>query len=116
MVNNKMSLRDVVSSLKYDELINLQKDLYSGGSKIRQLITNKIKEISATESRTCATCGSPINLRLASEFTFIFGTSEQKKRASFCALDCMDYFTNSLKRLTRKSKPQQRQTRQQAPR
>ena len=106
MVNNEMSLGDVVGSLKYDELISLQKDLYSGGSKIRQLITNKIKEISATESRTCATCGNQINLRLANEFTFIFGTSDQKKRASFCALDCMDYFTNSLKRLVGKSKAQ----------
>ena len=115
MVNNDMNLRDVVSSLKYDELINLQKDLYSGGSKIRQLITSKIKEISVTESRVCATCGNQINLRLASEFTFIFGTSDQKKRASFCALDCMDYFTTGLKRLTGKDKPQQRQARKQVP-
>ena len=102
MATNEMSLKDVVGSLKYDELINLQKDLYAGGSTIRQLITNKIKEISATESRTCATCGNDINLRVANEFTFIFGTSDQKKRASFCALDCMDYFTAGLKRLTGK--------------
>ena len=102
MATNKMNLRDVVSSLKYDELINLQKDLYTGGSTIKQLITNKIKEITATESRVCATCDNQIDLRVANEFTLIFGTTEHKKRASFCALDCMEYFTAKLNRLTGK--------------
>lgn len=100
--DDKKSIREVLGSLEYEELINLQKDLYNGGQGIKQIISNKIKEISTLESRTCATCGAQINLSVANEFTLIFGTTEVKKRASFCALDCMDYFTTNLKRLTSK--------------
>jgi hypothetical protein len=109
MVSEKKNLREALSALEYEELINLQKDLYSGGQGIRQLISNKIKEISTLESRNCATCGSLINLKVENEFTLIFGTAEVKKRASFCALDCMEYFTAGLKQLTSAKKLQQKQ-------
>ncbi len=109
MADDKKSLREVLGSLEYVELINLQKDLYNGGTGIRQMISNKIKEISSLESRNCATCGAQINLRVENEFTLIFGTTQTKKRASFCAIDCMEYFTTSLKHLTNTKKMQQKQ-------
>ncbi|MBI2663916.1 hypothetical protein HYX10_01075 [Candidatus Woesearchaeota archaeon] len=103
----KKKFTDVVSSLDYEELIDLQRELYAGGAGIKQVVSNKLREISASESRTCGTCGSGVNLRVAAEFTLIFGTAESKKRISFCALDCMEYFTRGLKQLTGK-KIQQR--------
>ena len=102
MALEKKNFIDMLSSLEYDELLELQRDLFNGGSSTKQVVSNKIKEITAKESRTCGTCGSPVNLRVANEFTLIFGTPEVKKRASFCALDCMDYFTSNLKNLTAK--------------
>ena len=98
----KKKFGDIVSSLEYEELVELQRDLFNGGASIKQIISNKLKEISATESRICGSCGSEVNLRTANEFTLIFGTSETKKRVSFCALDCMEYFTKNLKQITSK--------------
>jgi len=93
---------DVVSSLEYEELVELQRDLLKGGASIRQVVSNKLKVITATESRICGTCGNQVNLRLADELTLIFGPSRLKKKVSFCALDCMEYFTNNLRRISSK--------------
>ena len=102
MALQKKKFVDLVGSLEYDELIELQRDLFKGGSTIRQSISNKLKQITATESRSCVTCGNGINLRLSNEFTLTFGPPDMKKRAHFCALDCMEYFTRNLKQLTGK--------------
>lgn len=110
MVAEKKKVADVVSSLDYEELIELQRDLFRGGASIKQVVSSKLKEITATEVRVCATCGGSINLRVANEFTMIFGPSEFKKRASFCAIDCMEYFTANLKRLSAKKVEQQSNT------
>jgi len=102
MAIEKKKFVDMLSSLEYEELVELQRDLFNGGSSTKQVVSNKLKEISSRESRMCGTCGNQVNLREANEFTLIFGTPDIKKRASFCALDCMDYFTSNLKRLTTK--------------
>ena len=102
MVVGKKKIKDVVGSLDYEELVELQRDLFNGGQSIRQIISSKIREITATESRTCGTCGNDVNLMIANEFTLIFGPPDQKKRAFFCALDCMEYFTRNLKQLVAK--------------
>jgi hypothetical protein len=103
MVPEKKRLTDVVGSLDYEELVNLQRDLFKGGGAIKQVITNRIREMNTAEARTCGTCGTAINLRTAKEFTLIFGPADLKKRASFCALDCMDYFFNNLKQRASKN-------------
>ncbi len=102
MVAEKKTIMDVVGSLDYENLIELQRDLFRGGTNIKQVVSGKLKEITATEVRVCATCGGSINLRVANEFTLIFGPSDFKKRASFCAIDCMEYFTANLKRVSAK--------------
>ncbi|MBI2137641.1 hypothetical protein HYU12_03925 [Candidatus Woesearchaeota archaeon] len=102
MVSGKKKLADVMDSLEYEELISLQKDLFNGGVAIRQLVNNKLREISAVESRVCATCGAQINLMVSNELSLIFGSSEAKRRVSFCAIDCMEYFTRTLKGLVSK--------------
>ncbi len=109
MVAEKKTIVDVVGSLDYDNLIELQRDLLRGGASIKQVVSIKLKEITATEVRVCATCGGTINMRVANEFTLIFGPSDFKKRASFCAIDCMEYFTANLKRISAK-KVQQNNT------
>ena len=103
MAISKKRFVDIVSSLEYEELVELQRDLFNGARGTRQVVSNKLKEITATESRTCGTCGESINLRDASEFTLILGTSSMKKRASFCALDCLEYFAANLKQLSSKN-------------
>ena len=102
MVAEKKKLSEMVGSLEYEELINLHRDLFNGGAQMKQLISNRIKEVNASESRICGTCGSGINLRVSKEYTLIFGPYDLKKRVSFCALDCLDYFFTRLKAMSSK--------------
>ena len=97
MAGEKKRFMDVVSALEYEELVELQRDLFKGGTTIKQAISKKLKEIHATESRLCAGCGNTVNLMVANEFTLIFGTTDTKKMVSFCALDCMESFLENLK-------------------
>ncbi len=102
MAAEKKTIVDIVGSLDYENLVELQRDLLSGGTGIKQVVSSKLKEITATEVRVCATCGGSISMRVANELTLIFGPSDFKKRASFCAIDCMEYFTTNLKRISAK--------------
>lgn len=93
---------ELIGSLNYEELVELQRDLFGGGSSLRQMVSNKIKEVNESQTRICATCGSTINLGVNHEYTLIFGPKDLKKRASFCAVDCMEYFFVQLKAISEK--------------
>jgi hypothetical protein len=93
---------DLIGSLSYEELVDLQRDLFAGGTGIKQIVTNKIKEVSESQIRVCATCGNTINLGQNHEYTLIFGPKDLKKRASFCAVDCLEYFFVQLKAISEK--------------
>ncbi|MBN2454717.1 hypothetical protein JXB11_04185 [Candidatus Woesearchaeota archaeon] len=95
-------VRQAIESLGYEDLINIQKDILTGSTKLRGIISSKLKDIEEAECRICATCGSTIKIKESDNFTIIFGPPDFKKRASFCALDCMEYFITSLKRLSEK--------------
>ena len=95
-------IREAIDGLNYDELVSIQKDILTGSSKLKHMVSNKLREIEESESRICATCGSTINIKTAEHFTIIFGPSDFKKRASFCALDCMEYFLVGMKKITAK--------------
>ncbi len=93
---------DVIGLLNYEELVELQRDLFGGGTTIKQLVSNKIREVNESQTRICATCGSTINLGINHEYTLIFGPKDLKKRASFCAVDCLEYFFAQLKQISEK--------------
>ena len=93
---------EIVAMLNYEELIDLQRDLFGGGTTIRQVVSNRIKEVNDSQTRVCATCGSTVNLSLNHEYTLIFGPKDLKKRASFCAVDCLEYFFVQLKQISEK--------------
>ncbi|MBI2550567.1 hypothetical protein HYV83_05310 [Candidatus Woesearchaeota archaeon] len=93
---------EVMGMLNYEELIDLQRDLFGGGSVIKQVVNNKIKEINDSQTRVCATCGGTVNLSVNQEYTLIFGPKDLKKRASFCAIDCLEYFFVQLKQISEK--------------
>jgi hypothetical protein len=95
-------VREAIENLGYEELVNIQKDLFNGGTRMRQIVASKLKEIEEAETRICATCGNNININRTENFTLIFGPIDLKKKATFCALDCMEYFLTSLKQLSTK--------------
>ena len=93
---------DVLGMLNYEDLVELQRDLFSGGAAIKNQVANRIKEINESQTRVCATCGGTVNLSVNHEYTLIFGPKDFKKRASFCAVDCLEYFFIQLKQLSEK--------------
>ena len=93
---------EIVDMLNYEELVDLQRDLFGGGGSIKQVVNNRIKEVNDSQTKVCATCGGTVNLSVNHEYTLIFGPKDLKKRASFCAVDCLEYFFVQLKQLSEK--------------
>ena len=94
-------VRQALEKLAYTDLVSLQKDLFNGGTKVRTLVTECIRELEEAETLICSTCGNKVSRKQAENFTLVFGPSEMKKKASFCALDCLQYFFNSMKELSK---------------
>ena len=95
-------VNEVIDMLNYEELVDLQRDLFGGGASIKQVVNNRIKEVNDSQTRVCATCGGTVNLSINHEYTLIFGPKDLKKRATFCAVDCLEYFFVQLKQLSEK--------------
>jgi len=91
-------LRDIVDNLEHEDLIKLQKDLEEeGGIHVKKLVSEKIQQLEDNEKALCAVCGNPINPYYTEHYTLIFGPRDFRKKASFCALDCLEYFLKNLK-------------------
>lgn len=91
--------RDVVDLLEYEELMNIKKDLNKGGDGIRILIENKIKNEIKKKNQFCAICASKIDAESKTKFTLTFGPEELEKQATFCAIDCLEYFLSKMKKV-----------------
>ena len=101
----RLTFRQLVDNLDYDELIKIKRDLDSGGVHIKRLINFKIKEKELAHKKECANCGRPIDPFSTSNYTVIFGPEDFKKKATFCAYDCMKYFMDSLQEQKRRQSP-----------
>ena len=97
----KMKLKEMIENVDYDDLVKLRSDLISGGKHIKSLVSKRLDELE-TDAKTCAVCGKPIIFGDDS-YTLIFGRDDFKKKASFCALDCMDYFMSHVRNKYAKS-------------
>jgi hypothetical protein len=91
--------RDVVGGLEHSELVKIKSDLDSGGLHIRKLIEGEIRKSEAAHEKICSVCHNKIDPEDTNNFTLVFGPESFKKKASFCAIDCMEYFLNNLKKI-----------------
>ena len=91
-------LKEVIEDLSYNQLKELDINLRKG-SDMKDAIKDKIDEIERRNARICATCGNPLDAFSLTNFSLMFGPEDFKKRASFCAFDCMEHFVVKLKRL-----------------
>ena len=97
----KRRFEEVVEMIEFNELVNMKRDLDKGGLEIDKVISGRIKEELKKHDVCCTTCSAKIDPYSTSNFTLIFGPDDLKKKASFCALDCMEYFIKNLKDLRR---------------
>ena len=97
----KRRFEEVVELIDFNELVNMKRDLDKGGLELDKVISSKIKEELKKHNVYCTTCNARIDPYNTSNFTLIFGPDDLKKKATFCALDCMEYFLENLKDLRR---------------
>ena len=84
---------EIINELPYDELVKIKNDLDYGGKHLKFLIDQKVKEFNTKKRSVCATCGTPLE---SQSMTLIFGPDDFKKKASFCAPDCLKYFLKKI--------------------
>ena len=95
---------DVIDILDYNELMRFKSDLDSGAIAIKRLLEDRIKRKLKEHEKICATCSNNLNFYKTNNYTLIFGPDDFKKKASFCGLDCLEYFITKLKELKAKPK------------
>ena len=88
---------EVVDILDYNELMRFKNDLDSGAITLKKILEEKIKRRLREHEKICATCSNDLNFYKSSNYTLVFGPDDFKKKASFCGLDCLEYFTAKLK-------------------
>ena len=94
---NKLS--KVISDISYDELKLIKLDLQKGN--IETLINNRIKQFEVGNKIVCPVCNSKVN-DVENAYTLIFGPKEFRRKASFCATDCLEYFIGKLNETNKK--------------
>ncbi|MBU1198631.1 MAG: hypothetical protein KKF46_04360 [Nanoarchaeota archaeon] len=86
-------LAKLIDRLDKEDLALIKKDLEFGN--IEKLINKKLLEKREEYSnQICPVCQSD---NMEEGFTLIFGPKGLRKKASFCALDCLEYFLQKLK-------------------
>lgn len=95
----KHRLRDVIDSLDHSELIKIRNDLETGGVHLQNFVKKKILEREKEHENYCSVCQGKLEPSSTSNFTLVFGPSDLKKKASFCAIDCLNYFLRQLEEI-----------------
>ena len=97
----KHKFKEFLENLDYNELLEFQKQLKDGNSTIRQVLSNHLNVVERINARVCATCGNQLDPN-TKNMSLIFGPEDFKKKASFCAFDCLEFFMNHLKAVEKK--------------
>jgi len=95
----KKKFEEIVHQMDISELVRMRKDIDDGGAGIKSLIDHKIKEELRKQQIFCTTCTGKVSPSSENNFTLIFGPESLKRKASFCGMDCMEYFLRNLKEM-----------------
>ena len=90
--------------LDYNELMRFKNDLDSGAITAKKLLEEKIKKKLKEHEKVCAICSNNLDFYKTNNYTLLFGPDDFKKKASFCGLDCLEYFIIKLKDMKTKQK------------
>ena len=95
---------DMMDVLDYNELMRFKTDLDSGALTLKKLLEENIKKKLKEHEKICATCSNTLNFYKTNNYTLVFGPDDFKKKASFCGLDCLEYFIIKMKEMKEKPK------------
>lgn len=97
----KHKFKEFLEGLDYTEVLQLQKELKDPSSTVRKVLNDHINVMERINARVCATCGNQLDMQ-TKNLSLVFGPEDFKKKASFCAFDCLEFFLNHLKDLEMK--------------
>jgi hypothetical protein len=95
----KYKLREVIDSLEFDELVKMKKDVEQGGFHLKKFLESKITEEEGKHKQYCSNCSAELSPGSTNNFTLVFGPEDFRKKASFCGIDCLEYFISELKKM-----------------
>ncbi len=93
-----------LDSLEHYELVRLKQEMEKGTLDITKSIQKKIKEHEKMHASYCTTCSNTLDSYNINNYTIIFGPEDFRKKASFCGLDCLEYFLTKLKQMQKTEK------------
>ncbi len=93
-------LARIISELGYDELKLIQKDLNEGN--IEKLVLSRLKSFDDDGATVCPVCNAQIIDPDNGGLTLFFGPKDFRRKATFDATDCLEYFITHLKNLSEK--------------
>jgi hypothetical protein len=93
----KMTINEFIETIDEDELYKLQFDITNGSAGLKTLVQEKIKKVENLPKKVCAVCGEEL-VDKEGVFSLIFTHDQLKKKASFCAIDCMEFFISKIKK------------------
>lgn len=103
----KHKFKEFLENLEYNEVLDFKKQIKEGNSTIKEVLNNHLDVMERMNSRVCATCGNQLNLD-TKNLVLHFGPEDFKKKASFCAFDCLEFFLQQLKNIEMKKEKAQR--------
>tara|TARA_Y100000031_G_C8099479_1_gene328019 strand:+ start:404 stop:703 length:300 start_codon:yes stop_codon:yes gene_type:complete len=83
--------RNFLNELKKEDVERLERALHSG--MLSQMLEKKLNELNSN-LRICPVCSSDVGNEA---YVMIFGPNDLRKKAAFCAQDCLEYFLTYLK-------------------
>jgi hypothetical protein len=90
-------IKNLLDGMEYNDLIFLNHDIKKGHFDFNVLLKQTLKNKEKEHIKYCSVCGNDLEPNSVTNYTLLFGPEDFKKRASFCALDCMEYFMVKLK-------------------
>lgn len=92
----KLKLRDAIGSMDYNDLVELHEDLKEGGHATRHMVEKRIVEKEKEMGKYCHVCQSEIDPHSTTNYTILLGPEGLRRKASFCAIDCLKYFISKI--------------------
>ena len=94
----KLKLHDAIGNMDYDDLVELNRDLDQGGINIKQMVADNIINKEKEMGKHCVACQSEIDPSRTGGYTLLFGPEGLRRKATFCAVDCLKYFITDLEK------------------
>jgi len=99
-----VKLKEIIKKLSPEELKELEKELRTDSIHVKHIIEKEIKQNKVMKEKVCIVCGNPIS-QSKEPLTLFFGRRDFRKKAYFCAVDCLEFYLKQTKNPETTPKP-----------